>query len=141
GRSRIVFDDNPRWEDPRDHNEDARDIEVHWMTMRRGPMSDREDEDPRERDEDVRHRDHDPRDPDPRDPFLDRLDLPRGLDREIVIDGRERYELNGDESRSLATVGAFRVVSERDLCDARDDSLELREHSLRHGPAGNFQAA
>ncbi len=129
-----MFDDDPRWADPRDRDEDARDVEVHWITLGRGPVPDREDEEPRELDEDVRQRDHGPRDrdADPRDPFLDRLDLPRGLDREIVIDGRERYELNGDESRSLATVGAFRVASERDLCDTRDDSPDLRKHALRH---------
>ena len=46
------------------------------------------------------------------------LDLPRGLEREIVLDERDRtYELNGEDSRTLATVGAFRVVSESDLRD------------------------
>jgi len=70
-------------------------------------------EDPRDRD--SRERDLDPRERDPRDPFVDRLDLPRGLEREVVIDEREReYELNGEDSRMLATIGAFRVVRERD---------------------------
>ena len=31
------------------------------------------------------------------------------------------YELNGEECRTLATVGAFRVVPERDLADRRDE--------------------
>jgi hypothetical protein len=39
-------------------------------------------EDPRERDD--RERDLDSRDRDPRDPFADSLDLPRGLERELV---------------------------------------------------------
>jgi len=48
----------------------------------------------------------DPRDRDPRDPFVDNLELPHGLERELVVDGDYRYELNGDESRSLAPIGA-----------------------------------
>ncbi len=48
------------------------------------------------------------------------------------MDGDHRYELNGDDSRSLATVGAFRVVAERDLRDPRDESGEAREPDLRH---------
>ena len=77
--------------------------------------------DPRDRDEDERHRERDrdrDRDHDPRDAFVERLDLPRGPEREIVVDERDRtYELNGEDSRTLATVGAFRVVAESDLRD------------------------
>ena len=58
--------------------------------------------------------------------------MPRGLEREIVIDGDRRYELNRDDSRSLAAVGAFRVVAERDLRDRRDESADTREPDLRH---------
>jgi len=43
-------------------------------------------EDPRDRDE--RDREVDARDRDPRDPFIDGLDLPRGLERELVQDER-----------------------------------------------------
>jgi len=64
--------------------------------------------------------------------FPDGLELPRGSEREIVIDGDYRYELNGDDSRSLSTVGAFRVLSERDLHDARDESSDPRDPDLRH---------
>ena len=39
--------------------------------------------------------------------------------------------INGTESRMLGTIGAFRVVSERDLHDLRDDSNNPRR-SLRH---------
>src|SRR5207237_4962159 len=81
--------------------------------------------------EDPRERADDPRDRDPRDPFIEGLELPTGLEREIVVDGNDRYELNGDESRSLATIGAFRIVSESDLRDPRDES-DAREPDLRH---------
>ena len=82
------------------------------------------------------------RHPDPRDAFVRCVDLPRGLDRELVQDSRERlYELNGDESRMLATIGAFRVVSERDLDVFRGgaENLEhLREEELiRTVPIGH----
>ncbi len=56
------------------------------------------------------------RDHDPRDAFVEGLELPRGLERELVQDDRENlYELNREDSRMLATIGAFRVVAERDL--------------------------
>jgi hypothetical protein len=57
------------------------------------------------------------RDANTRDVFLDGLELPRGLELEIVTDGDHGYELNGDDSRTLATIGAFRAVAERDLRD------------------------
>jgi hypothetical protein len=120
---------DPRWDDPRDRDEDARDIDTHWIELGAGP-SDPRDDDPRDRDEDVRERDRDSRDRDPRDVFLDGLELPRGLDREVVIDGDHRYELNGEDSRSLAAVGAFRVIAERDLRDPRDESSDPREPEL-----------
>src|SRR5438874_1504214 len=67
-------------------------------------------DDPRERDEDPRDRDARERDrTDPRDVFLRELDLPRGPDRKRVFDGDREYTLRGSESRTLATVGAFRV--------------------------------
>src|SRR5215510_2492207 len=66
---------------------------------------------PRERDDDPRDRDVCERDrTDPRDVFLRELDLPRGPERERVFDGNRKYTLRGSESRTLATVGAFRVV-------------------------------
>ncbi len=68
---------------------------------------------------------------DPRDVFVADLDLPRGWEREIVLDGNDRYELDRDDSRALATVGAYRVVSERDLQDGRDADLShLRDEGL-----------
>jgi hypothetical protein len=113
--------------DPRDRDDDARDVEAHWIKIGRGPS----DDDPRDVLEDTRERADDPRDRDPRDPFVEGLELPRGLEREVVVDGDHRYELNGDDSRSLATIGAFRVLSESDLRDPKDES-DARDPDLRH---------
>src|SRR5713101_4136532 len=120
--------------DPRDRDDDVRDIEMPWVELGRGPGSEREEDDPRDGDEDVRDRDRDTRDRDidPRDVFLDGVELPRGLEREVVLDGNDRYELNRDESRSLAAVSAFRVVAERDLRDSRDGAFESRDRDLQH---------
>lgn len=74
-------------------------------------------DDRRERD-DGRARVYEERDRadhDPRDGLMHDLDLPRGDARELVIDRDYMYELNGEDSRTLAAVGAFRVVPERDL--------------------------
>jgi hypothetical protein len=66
-------------------------------------------------------------DRDLRDVFTNDLDLPRGRERRPVRERDRVYEINGTETRMLATVGAFRVVSESDLHDGRDDT--------RKGPA------
>ena len=89
-----------RWNDPREY--DARDPDGQWPRVY----------DPRDRDE------HDPRDGLMRD-----LDLPRGDERELVVDRDRVYELDGEDSRTLAAVGAFRVVPEHDL-DLPHDTLE-----------------
>lgn len=64
------------------------------------------------------------------------MDLPRGLEREYVQDGRgELSELNGDDARMLATIGAFRVASDRDLeefWNATDSLNHLRDEGLTH---------
>lgn len=92
-------------------------------------------DDSRERNNGAREeRPHEPRDRkdaddgsiDVRDVFMRDLDLPRGHDRELVH-GRDRdYTVNGSESRTLSTIGAFRVVSERDLRDPRDEAFDVR---------------
>ena len=87
----------------------------------------RDFDDPRDRTEDLRDRDGDPRDVFSRD-----VDLPRGREREIVHDRDREYTLRGSESRTLATVGAFRVVSSRDLRDRHDRSADPRSGDLRH---------
>jgi len=70
---------------------------------------------------------------DPRRVFVGELDLPRGAERELVREPeRDRtYELNGTDSRLLATVGAFRVVAESDLESGRDRTEDARK-SLAH---------
>jgi hypothetical protein len=116
-----MFDDRF---DPRDRDDDPRDghdiYDPRW------------DDDPRDRDEDRREPGRD-RERDPRDAFVEGLDLPRGLEREIVLDERDRtYELNREDSRTLATVGAFRVVSESDLRDPREGAFDPRDDDHRH---------
>jgi len=55
------------------------------------------------------------------------LTLPQGEEREVVgFRGRE-YSLNGSETRTLATVGAFRAVSIDDFGDDR------QSRDVRHG--------
>src|SRR5688500_17679600 len=70
-------------------------------------------------------------DRDTRDVFTKDLDLPRGRERRPVQERDRVYEINGTESRMLATIGAFRVVSETDLYRLRDDS-ESPRRSARH---------
>ena len=63
------------------------------------------------------------RDDDPREGLMRDLDLPRGEERELVVVRDRVYELDGEDSRTLAAVGAFRVVPEHDL-DIDRDTLE-----------------
>jgi hypothetical protein len=69
---------------------------------------------------------------DPCDVFTRDLNLPRSREREIVHDRDREYTLRGSESRTLATVGAFRVVFSRDLRDERERALDPRSSDLRH---------
>jgi DNA-binding PadR family transcriptional regulator len=59
---------------------------------------------------------------DPHDVFTKDIDLPRGQVREQVRVRERVHELDGADSRALATIGAFRVVAESDLHSVRDDS-------------------
>jgi hypothetical protein len=134
-----------RWsDDPRDRNDERgrhddrrrdRDDDA-GPQVGRGPSSCKEQSDPSVRDRNDERwpdRDRDPRDPDPRDVFVRHVDLPRGREREIVHDARDRaYTLRGSESRTLATVGSFRVVCARDLRDHNDRSADPRTGDLRH---------
>ncbi len=63
------------------------------------------------------------REDDPREGLMRDLDLPRGEERELVVHRDHVHELDGEDSRTLAAVGAFRVVPEHDL-DIDHDSLE-----------------
>ena len=113
--------------DPRDY--DSRDRDDFNIYNDRW-LDDPRDVDDRERD--VGRDDH-PRDHDPREPFVEGLELPHGLDRQLVQDSREHlYELNGEDSRMLATIGAFRVAVERDLDAVRDPDWDPHDDTLKH---------
>jgi hypothetical protein len=97
-------------------------------------MSDPRD-DARGRDgrEDGRERVYDERDRDshdPRDGLMRDLDLPRGEERELVVDRDRVYELDGEDSHTLAAVGAFRVVPEHDLDVDHETLSHLRDEGL-----------
>jgi hypothetical protein len=62
----------------------------------------------------------------PRAVFTKDLDLPRGSERRPVRERDRVYEIDGGESRALATIGALRVIAESDLHDIRDDSQNSR---------------
>lgn len=51
----------------------------------------------------------------PRDVFMRDLDLPRGTERRPVRERNRVYEIDGAETRALATIGAFQVITESDL--------------------------
>jgi hypothetical protein len=91
------------------------------------------DFDPRDSDSRDRERDDDrERTLDSRDVFTRDMNLPHGLEREIVRHRDREYTLRGSESRTLTTVGSFRVVSSRDLRDGRGRELNSRSGDLRH---------
>ena len=75
--------------------------------------------------EDGRARTYDERDrdDDPREGLMRDLDLPRGEERELVAVRDRVHERDGEDSRTLAAVGAFRVVPEQHL-DIDHDTLE-----------------
>ena len=52
------------------------------------------------------------------------------MDRESVRDRDRTYTLNGSEVRPLATAGAFRVVSERDLHGHGGDLRQLEKEGV-----------
>lgn len=104
--------DDPRWgDDPRSLDDSARDL----SRGSRGGSGSRE----RER-------------PDPRDVFMDHVDLPRGLEREHVHYRGHEYTLRGSETRTLTSVGAFRVARADDLRDTFDKPLDPRHGELWH---------
>src|SRR5687767_11972412 len=133
GSSDHDRDDN--WSQPetrtRHRDDDAR-------SLGRGPGSNHQesDHDARNRDADPRWADRDrddrERDPEFRDAFSRHVHLPRGRERELVHDRYREYILRGSESRTLATVGAFRVVSSRDLRDPNGSPADPRSGDLRH---------
>src|SRR5207237_8928812 len=100
---RMSGDFDPRDLDSRERDEGIDDREDQWLTLGRGPGSAamrESDEDVRERDDEwheardreSRERDGDHRS-DPRDVFLRALDLPRGLEPELVHAADRGYRL------------------------------------------------
>jgi hypothetical protein len=69
---------------------------------------------------------------DPRDVFTRDLELPRGHARERVWARDSDVTLRASEVRTLATVGAFRVVPAGDLRDGHDRPLDPNRGDLRH---------
>ncbi len=104
---------DPRWDDDvRDGDEGSRDVS-------RGSRVGGSDARDRER-------------PDPREVFVERVSLPRGLERQHVRFRDDAYTLRGSESRTLASVGAFRVVPAADLRDSFNKPLDPRHGELWH---------
>jgi hypothetical protein len=114
-------DDHWRQPDARVRDHDEGDV----RTPGRGPGNDRQgaDEHARDRSPELRAERERPQLDRARgatDAFSRHVHLPRGPVREVVR-GRDReYTLRSSESRTLATVGAFRVVSSGDLRDHHD---------------------
>jgi hypothetical protein len=102
----AAMSSDPRWGD------DARDNS--WEHVQR-------DRESRERDSN-----------DPRDAFMRHVDLPRGPDREIVHERNREYSLRGSETRTLSTIGAFRVVPTGQLRDHNDGAAHDRSADIRH---------
>ena len=134
GSSDRDRDDN--WSQPATRPRDREDDDA--RSLGRGPGNDRQgsgghpgdrDHDPRwaDRDRDDRERDREVP-----DAFSRHVHLPRGPERELVHDRDREYTLRGSESRTLATVGAFRVVSSRDLRDHDGTPADPRSGDLRH---------
>jgi DNA-binding MarR family transcriptional regulator len=65
------------------------------------------------------------------DVFVRAVDLPLGDQREFVRSRERIHEIHGADSRLLATLGAFRVVSERDLEQAPERRASTHEQ-LKH---------
>ncbi len=99
-------------------------LDARWNDPREYDDRDRGDDRPRVYAE--RGRD----DHDPRHSLVHDLDLPRGEERELVVDRDRVYDLNGEDSRALAAVGTFRVVPEQDLETDRDTVRHLRGEGL-----------
>jgi hypothetical protein len=117
------MDLDPRWsDDPRDRDNNGLRAEALAKAGRelsrgsRGGLSN-----PREREP-----------LDARDVFTRDLELPRGPKRERVWARDSDVRLRGSEVRTLATVGAFRVVPAGDLRDGHDRPLDPHRGDLRH---------
>jgi hypothetical protein len=92
------------------------------------PRDDARDRDGRE--DRARVYDDRDRDDDPREGLMRDLDVPRVEERELVALRDRVYELDGEDSRTLAAVGAFRVVPEHDLDIDHETLHHLRDEGL-----------
>jgi hypothetical protein len=144
----VTMFSDARWgDDPRDRNTETHDRsdsnrDDDARTVGRGPGENargakgdehvRDRQHDRLRDAHWLERDRDSRHVDPRDVFMKDLNLPRGLEREIVRYRGHEYTLRGSETRTLSTVGAFRVVPTRDLGDHSGREVNPRSGDLRH---------
>jgi len=116
-----MHDFDPRsFDDPRDDERDtrARSLAETGRDLSRGGRGA----------SDSRDREH----ADPREVFMSQVDLPRGLERVRIHERDHEYLLRGSESRTLTTVGAFRVVPAGDLRDGQDRPLDPRRGDLYH---------
>ena len=107
------MDFDSRWsDDPRDPDDYGREL----SQGSRGGLPNRREREPL----------------DARDVFTRDLELPRGPERERVWARDGDVRLRGSEVRTLATVGAFRVVPAGDLRDGQDRPLDPHRGDLRH---------
>lgn len=126
------------WDQARDESRSRDRDDDDTRSLGRGGGSNQHgaDEPSRDARDDVRWgdrgRDSPERERDPTDVFTRHVDLPRGPERERVRDRERVYTLRGSESRTLATVGAFRVISSGDLRDHDGGRANLRSGDLRH---------
>jgi hypothetical protein len=118
---------DPRDQEALERDDGVRDRQTNQLALGRGDGSAPVHDDQREREP----RERDRGSIDALDVFSRDLDLPRGPDRELVRDRDRDYRLNASDTRTLSTVGAFRVVAERDLRNARDTSFDVRDRDLR----------
>jgi DNA-binding MarR family transcriptional regulator len=63
-----------------------------------------------------------------RDVFVRAVDLPLGDERELLRSRDRIHAIDGSDSRLLATIGAFRVIAERDLEQGDARLASVREH-------------
>lgn len=69
---------------------------------------------------------------DPREVFTRDLPVPQGRERDVYCLRERASELRASEVRTLATVGAFRVVPASDLRDHDGRALDMRRGDLQH---------
>lgn len=116
------MDTDPRWaDDPRDRDDHGSRSEALAKEGRELSQGSRGPSNPREREPLSA-----------RDVFVRDLELPRGRERQRVWARDSEVTLRGSEARTLAAVGAFRVVPAGDLRDGEGQPLDPNRGDLRH---------